>query len=303
MEYIVGGYTMINDIVLDKDHVICGKLGGSVFSAAGVKLWNDSVAYVGVAGEDFEALYSEFLDNNGIQRAMLAPFPETLRYRMTYSENGAWSEVCANGPEYEESASKASCLHAGMFKGYCGEDTKGIYVEASVRQPVTDEFCELKKMMPHGKLMWEIASSDLYCPELRGRVLSVIETADIYSMNYHEARAFFGVDSVADAVERLKGIGKPCFFRAGTDGACMIDGGKAEFLPAVGTEDSVDPTGCGNCSTAAALVGFAEGRTLKETVAMANVAAWLNARQYGPWPVCDQKTRTAAWEKFHELTG
>ena len=41
----------------------------------------------------------------------------------------------------------------------------------------------------------------------------------------------------------------------------MVSGGsrRTAFLPAVGTEESVDPTGCGNCSTATALIGYAEG--------------------------------------------
>ena len=113
-------------------------------------------------------------------------------------------------------------------------------------------------------------------------------------MNLNEAKVFFGLDTLDDVLEELHKIGKPCFFRAGEKGAYMLQDGQTAFLPAVGTAESVDPTGCGNCSTAASLVGFAEGLGPWQTVAMANVAAGFNARQYGPWPLVTPQARSEA---------
>jgi sugar/nucleoside kinase (ribokinase family) len=74
----------------------------------------------------------------------------------------------------------------------------------------------------------------------------------------------------------------------------MIQNGQAVFLASIGTENTVDPTGCGNNSTAAALVGFAEGLSMRETLAMANISASYNARQYGPWPLVTPQVRREA---------
>ena len=57
MEYLVGGYTMLNDFDLPGGKQLRDVLGGSVFSAAGIRLWRDSVAYIGAAGEDFDLTF------------------------------------------------------------------------------------------------------------------------------------------------------------------------------------------------------------------------------------------------------
>ena len=44
------------------------------------------------------------------------------------------------------------------------------------------------------------------------------------------------------------------------------------------------------------MIGLAEGLSLEETAAMANLAAAYCAKQNGPWPLTDAATRTAAAE-------
>lgn len=138
--------------------------------------------------------------------------------------------------------------------------------------------------MPNGKLMWEITTGDLLTPSRHTQVLEKIQTVDAFSMNFNEAKAFFGKQELEEVLDELRKIGKPCFFRAGERGAYMLQGSETAFLPAVGTEESVDPTGCGNCSTATALIGYAEGAgPVGRQVAMANVSAGV---QRAPvWPV------------------
>ena len=150
MKYILAGYTMINDIDFGNGEVISDKLGGSVFAAAGARLWSDGVAYVGVAGKDFETLYGGYLKANGIAYNVETPFSETLRYRMTYGANGAWTEVCTGGDEYEQYAVRLSEMSPRLFSGFCGPDTKGIYIESSTERDITACFSELKAMMPAG---------------------------------------------------------------------------------------------------------------------------------------------------------
>ena len=57
MEYIVAGYNMITDIFYADGKVEKASPGGSFYSAAGIKMWRDSIAYVGTAGPDFNDYY------------------------------------------------------------------------------------------------------------------------------------------------------------------------------------------------------------------------------------------------------
>ena len=294
MEYLVGGYTMLNDFDLKDGRQLRDVLGGSVFSAAGIRLWRDSVAYIGAAGEDFDQYYGPYFEANGIRVSVKKPVKYTLRYQMKYIADGSWEENCRYGEAYEEEASRLCALDASQFAPYCDENTKGIYLEASLHAPITGQFGQLKRMMPNGKLMWEITTGDLLAPGRHAQVLKKIEETDAFSMNLNEAKVFFGLDTLDDVLEELHKIGKPCFFRAGEKGAYMLQDGQTAFLPAVGTAESVDPTGCGNCSTAASLVGYAEGLGPWQTTAMANVAAGFNARQYGPWPLVTPQVRSEA---------
>ena len=66
------------------------------------------------------------------------------------------------------------------------------------------------------------------------------------------------------------------------------------FAPSYITPGEVDPTGCGNASTAAAMTGLVEKRSFEEVGAMAAVAASYNARQYGPMAFMNQERRSEA---------
>lgn len=301
MEYLVGGYTMLNDIVFADGSSILNQLGGSVFSAAGIKLWRDSLAYIGTAGPDFEKHYGPFFSANKIHTEVRITLPRTLHYVMKYNTDGSWREYSKYGNELEELAAVKGRLTRDMFAPCCDETTKGIYIEASLNTDIVNCFKELKDMMPNGKLMWEIATGDLLNPKRHERVLQLIEQVDIYSINFNEAKAFFQIEKEEEAIQFILDIKKPCFFRAGAKGAYMIQDGEVLFLESVGRELSVDATGCGNCSTATALIGFAEGLAPMETLAMANISAGYNARQFGPWPLVDERVQQEARKKLEQI--
>ena len=301
MEYIVAGYTMLNDLHYPDGCTLMGHPGGSFYSAAGIKLWRDSVAYVGTAGEDFQEYYGEYFRSNGITTKMSLCLPKTLYYVLDYAENGHWDERCKYGEEYEKMAQDKGRLTPEMFEPLCGSDTKGIYLEASLSAKIVNDFIRLKELMPNGVLMWEINGDDLANPDAKARILELIEQVDIYSINMNEAKSFFRTDDSQRIIAKMQEIGKPCFFRLGTAGACLLTADNVVFCPSVDVDKSVNATGCGNCSTAAALVGWAEGLPAAQTVAMANISAAYNARQIGPWPLADENTRREAEAKMKRI--
>ena len=115
MEYIAAGYNMLNDLNFADGRKIKNQLGGSVFSLAGIKLWRDSLAYVGIAGKDFRDYYGEFLRQNGIQYHVEERLPHTLYYVLDYATDGSWEETCLYGSDYEDRAYEESKYDASFL--------------------------------------------------------------------------------------------------------------------------------------------------------------------------------------------
>lgn len=294
MEYIVAGYNMVTDIYYPDGRVIKSSPGGSFYAAAGIKLWRDNLAYVGTAGSDFQEFYGSFFGKNAIETHVKACLSHTLRYDLIYADDGSWTEQCTYGEAYEAMAKDIGRLTPAMFAPLCGADTKGIYLEASLSAKIADHLTELRALIPNGKLMWEINTEDLFDPARKEAILQRIHEVDIYSVNLHEATAFFHRTTLAEVIQEIQRLGKPCFLRLGEEGAGLVTCEEAVFAPPVDVAGSVDPTGCGNCSTAASLIGFAEKLPAFDTVMMANISAGFNAKQIGPWPVVDSAVRSEA---------
>lgn len=58
--------------------------------------------------------------------------------------------------------------------------------------------------------------------------------------------------------------------------------------------ETVDATGCGNCSTAAALYCYCEELDPTKVEVMANISAAYNLLQYGPYPDITSEIRKEA---------
>lgn len=127
-------------------------------------------------------------------------------------------------------------------------------------------------------------------------IFPALEMVEFFSVNLREEREMFGVESGQDAFRAIRATGKICGLCMGTRGSVVIMPGKpVAFFPSTGLDATVDPTGCGNCSTAAVMVGIAKGFSPAHVAASANVAADCNARQLGPCPVLtDELSRQIA---------
>ena len=294
MEYIVAGYNMLTDIYYADGTTVQNTPGGSFYSASGVKFWRDSVAYVGTAGPDFPQWYGAWFRANAIDCRVKECLPKTLKYTLTYGANGIWSEKCTYGEEYETAAKDIGRITPEMLASCADGNTRGIYLEASLSAKIADCFREIKALVPNGVFLWEINGDDLRDPEKKNAIEERISVADAFSLNLDEAQAFFGTTDGDAILHALASYGKPCFFRLGEKGAGIVRGGSAVFGRSVGTEKSVDPTGCGNCSTAASMIGLAEHLSDEETIAMANIAAGACAAQNGPFPCVTAESRKTA---------
>jgi sugar/nucleoside kinase (ribokinase family) len=82
----------------------------------------------------------------------------------------------------------------------------------------------------------------------------------------------------------------------------MICNNNAYFSESIVLGEIIDTTGCGNCSTAAALAGFCEGYEPEKIARMGNIAAAYNLLQYGPYPYV-VKIRDEALKRLHASPG
>lgn len=299
MKYIVVGPTIVNDILFADKRKSRGHIGGSVFCLEGVKVWEDSCLYISNVGKDFAEFYGEWMTANHCSyEGLRYTLPHTRYTELVYEENGLHSELSVYGPEEEALVEKLDFITAAQIAGYCAEDTKGIYIEASETNPFWDELTVIRTKS-QAKIMWEIPTSAAMTAERRNKVIECIGKTDLYSVNLPEAQALFSAESEEEAVEKIKAFRVPCFFRVGKRGSYMIANGEASFAPSVVIGKIVDSTGCGNCSTAAAMYAYCEGNSLYDTARMANIAAAYNLLQYGPYPVIGKKVREEAGKLLH----
>jgi len=306
LRYLVTGCTILNDMIYADGSRAEGCLGGAIYAVNGIKPYCDDVMIITTAGPDFDHYYGPYYRANELTTAGVQyVLPKTHYNMLEYYPDGRWWEYSKYGPEFEDEWWPKSHIHAEYVTRYADESTRGIYFESGVREQVWKNLADIRAAAPNALIMSELLTADTASPALKTDLLALIGAVDIYSINLPESLSFFGARSEEESIQAILNLGKPCFFRVGEKGAYMIQDGKAWFAPASGVEDSVDATGCGNCSTGAALYGFGEGHHPLKTAVLANLAAALNARQYGPYPQFTAELRAnlfaAADAEFNRL--
>ena len=283
--YLVTGSVIVNDMKYPDGSLVRGFLGGSIYTVNGILPYCDDVLFVSAAGPDFKDLYGPYFERNGLSdKGIEIRFPKTHYTLVEYKESGEWSEHSIYGSEFEEKYGTYPLASARQVIENGGEDVRGIYFESSAMEDVWKDLDRMRKACPNAVFQAEIATSDTTDPYRREKCLELIQKIDLYSINRPEAMALFNTENEEDSIKAIMALGKPCFFRLGSKGSCMIQDDQACFAPSVESETSVDSTGCGNCSTGASLYGYCEGFHPLKTACYANVAAGVNARQYGPFP-------------------
>ena len=294
--YLITGSVIVNDILYPDGSLVKNFLGGSIYTVNGILPYTDDLLFLSAAGPDFDEVYGDYFRKNGLSaKGIEISFPRTHHTLVEYAQSGEWEEHSIYGEEFEKLYGTYPLAKSEYVIGHGGEDVKGIYFESGASEEVWKDLLKMREACPNAIFMAEIATSETKEPESRKKVMELIEKIDMYSINRPEAMALFGTDSEEESIEAIIGLGKPCFFRLGRKGSCMIQDGKAWFAPSVESAGSVDSTGCGNCSTGASLYGYCEGLHPLKIACYANVAAGVNARQYGPFP--EYTPEIKAWMK------
>jgi len=292
-KYVAAGKVITNRIIFTDNRIMHDIMGGhGLYAYEGVALGAEDSVFVAPVGQDFDQFYGKWFDDNGFSREGLKFSMERCIYNeLVYYPDGQYVEYSIYGKEEEAKTAVTGVLTLEDLAPHV-MGAKGLY---TMIQFPHAEFRALKEKAGF-KYMWE------YSPLLlqnsgKQAVMDYIDLTDIYSLNRPESFELFGVDNEEAAIAEIKNLGKPCYYRVGSKGAYMIDGGETAFVPVVHVvprEQEIDPTGCGNSSTGGAMWAFSEGFDPLMTCIWGNVVAGFNVMQYGPKLDLGEETRKEA---------
>ncbi len=278
MKYMAVGSAMINDIYYADGGKLLGQLGGGgLYGTFGLRLWDDEVKFTASAGRDFKTYFGPWFARNNLTTAGVREKLEYSTYfKVEYHPDGRYDETPVNGNFADfgylsvtpEEISRAA-----------GEDTKGIYLIMDTDLVRWEEILTYKKRQGF-QIMWEI-NTNRCIPENRKRIETIAPQVEFFSINLPETKSVFGVQTEEEALQALIGLHTNVLFRVGKKGLYVIMDGQAKFYPTITGEHEVDPTGCGNSSTAAALYAYCEGGDRDMIGTVANVTSAINVQFQG----------------------
>ena len=304
MKYVCGCGIIVNRIRYDDGRLIEDIMGGGGFFAYSGLLFSDPESlFVAGVGKDFDKYYGKWFDDNNVSRDGIKLRVDYCPYdELEYLPDGRWRPHSIYTEEYRARALSECHVYAHDLEPYL-TDCKGIYIGAPLDKVYIDTMIKLREKYGF-KMMWECVIDPAINEKTKPRIIEIAKSMDIWSLNRPESFLLFDVDSEEAAIEKIKELGVPCYYRVGSKGAYMIMNGEAEFVPVVHlvpAEEEVDPTGCGNSSTAAALWAFCEGFNTKEICAWGNIVAAHNVLQFGPTPIMNDEKRKSALELMKKI--
>ncbi len=284
MRYGAVGCIITNRIDFTDGSQIDGIMGGTVYGLEGIRFYDESCQLFGNVGDDFERDYGPWMDRNRIPRAGIATVGEYTIYDIVrYAADGTYEEIPGHGESYDEFRFNFGVMtpdHRNVAP--YADGLKGLYVALGTDPVFWRELYALKQRYGF-QIMYEVINMDTF-PDRLDRVMNVLQYVDMLSINLPETKRLFGLETEQQCIDKLKSLNLPfVLFRVGDRGLYAISGGKHFFVPCLRYEGKVqDPTGCGNSSTSASMVGFCEGHDPLMCGVMGSVAAHFNVRQYGP---------------------
>jgi len=268
--------------------------GPATFAYSGVRIWMDSVMQCSNVGADYETLFTPWLKENNVETVGFKIICDRCNHvimhfvdksgahasrldceeteEVHWLKNDAWQDFgyMKTSPEQIEAFTK-------------GTNVKGVYVAQNADRTFWKKLSDIKKRDGF-KLMWEIEAPWSFKHYLKDIKEICQDSVDIFSINIEEAQHLFECEGDTACINGLQELDVDMtLFRVGNRGLYVVTKDNAVYLPPA-PGPVVDPTGCGNTSTGAALYAYAEGKDPLMIGIMANVASSQNIRQYGIIP-------------------
>lgn len=270
---------MVDDLVFPDGQTQMEVLGGGgPQTASGMRLWSNHVGLVGGVGDDFPLAADAWLEKSGIDcQGVRRGAPLTARAWQVMEASGLRTQVWRVGPSVrrEQLGRSVNALPEGyrQAKGY----HFGVH-------PLSTDYPFIEELEKLGGVI----SIESFCPANHKPdevVLNqLLQAADIFSLNEHEAISLVGPGSSQTLATRLIEAGvKILCLRLGENGSLVVNAetGEAFHIPAVPIA-VVDAVGAGNAYCGGFLVGWCETLDLKTAGIFGAVAASFMLEQIGP---------------------
>lgn len=290
---IMSDYVERSDGTMEEMH-----MGGPAFFAlTGIRLWSKDCRLVCRTGADYVESYGKWMAGNGLDcDGIDIAAEQCTQHIIKHHEDGTYEHRSKFGAELlGYLKTRPEDIERALTPS-----VKGVYMAQNVDRIYWKKLRELKQKYGF-KFMWELEAKPkhLLDEEWLPAVQGVIADADMWSLNSTEAAILFGIpkENEQDIInEIMKMPVEMTLFRVGKKGAYAVSPTEAVFCPSIDITPSVDPTGCGNCSTGAAMYAHLAGYSLKEVAIMANISAGYNAAQLGPFMEFTDEVMQAAHE-------
>lgn len=269
---------MLDDLVFSDGHTEMGVLGGGgPQTASGMRLWSDLVGLVGGVGPDFPLSAEEWLQGAGID-------DQGLRHG-TLPTARAWQVMEASGLRTQVWRVDAAVRRHQL--GRSMEDLSEAYRYAKGYHigvhPNTPDYPFIEKLRELGG----VVSIESFCPAAqqpdKSAINRLLQAADIFSLNEHEAVSLVGTGKPEELALRLVSAGaKLLCLRLGAKGSLIVDGKNevAFHIPAIDVP-VVDAVGAGNAYCGGFLLGWCEGHELETAGVYGAVASSFMLEQIG----------------------
>jgi len=302
MKYAAVGAVITNKILYIDGSTVEDILGGVVYAAEGLRLWQDDVGIISNVGEDYDKYYGQWMRDNNFSYKGINTVTKHCAYTcVEYHPDGTWHEYSIlDDPSHHDGSLGIVSVDPEQLTDELCAGLKGINLELGLNEKMLRKAREMGDK--HGfKVMWEISTSKCK-PENLEKVKELVKLVDSFSINGPETCELFGVETEEECIEKLKELNVPfILFRVGTKGLYSIADGKHYFVPCRRWNgEPMDPTGCGNSSTGTGGMAFAEGYHPLMCGIMANLTAHYNVRQYGPVLNMTKELRDEMWEQANE---
>ena len=304
-KYIVTSSTLVNNIEYLDGRKITGLLGGCGFYAySGLKMLEDSSLFISLMGEDYKKYHGKWMEDNGCSdEGLIIEGPHTQQTLLKYFPNGDYSDIPVQlnddgtfTPTDTKNISRPMTIPIEHIEKFL-PGLKGLYLFGGWRHSMGDRLATDLREKYGYKIMWEV--TPWRDSSFHDEFIESIKYCDIYSFNDRESFDYLGVENEEEAIKVIQELGVPCFYRDGIKGSYMVTKDEVAFVPithVVPHEQEIDPTGCGNSSTAAAMWAFCEGYSVKDIAAIGNAVAGYNCMQYGPYPDINPEMRKHLFE-------
>ncbi|MBO4920120.1 MAG: carbohydrate kinase family protein [Erysipelotrichaceae bacterium] len=288
MKYITVGQASIDRSIRPDGSIIGINLGGpGVFAYTGIRLYDDNCQMILNVAEDFEPKYGDWIRRNMVNTdACYLCYDKTHAYDLIYSEDGSYYQADMSEKEKYDRAGEYGWTNVRpeqIERHTRNAEGLYIFIEPTYEQ-YWKQLADIKERH-HLQIMYEIgiAKGGDYDRDHVLKVLDILKP-QMASLNHNESCDFFGIEDREEIFRRIDSWNIPLFFyRAGEEGSYVLYDHKSYFCPSLTIEgrESLDPTGCGNSSTAACMWAWMNTHNPVMTGWLANIVGAYNVSYKG----------------------